>query len=416
MEENKTNEAVELKNAIDASIEMKATEAQEAAVAKSAEAIETVKSEVVESVETVKAEAKENAELLQKEIDDLKSEVKNINITKEPKMENTIKSWLDANVEEVKSNMNANISMELKNASSYSPSAGAASAPYADDRQSDIEFDPHQSTLAKYIMSKTGTGGAYRLSSRASVTDGSGAKAKGAAFGQTTLGVSDQHNPYITVGHVLTVPKEELNDTVALESYFREDMSGYLVDTINAQILRGTGGAAAINGIESLSAPKAEAAFDTFFGSDLANGYTGANRIDVLNACSLALEGDNFMGKKIAFIHPSTIANIQGIKATDGHYILNSAVDPTGNVRMYLGNIEVVSNSEVEAGEFYMFDESALKWVTREGMKAEIGYTGDDWQRNNVSLKVYGRFALVSGKPNGIVNGTFANAILSLNA
>ena len=63
-----------------------------------------------------------------------------------------------------------------------------------------------------------------------------------------------------------------------------------------------------------------------------------------------------------------------------------------------------------------MFDESALKWVTREGMKAEMGYTGDDWQRNNVSLKVYGRFALVSGKPNGIVNGTFANAILSLNA
>ena len=411
MEENQVNEAVELKNAIDASIEVKATEATEAAVTKSAEALEAKATEIKEANLEV-------AEKLQTQVDALESKLENLSVAKkEVKMENTIKSWLDSNIEELKNNKNASFDMEFKNASSYGPSNGAASAPYADDRQSDIEFDPHQMTLAKYIMGRTGTGGAYRLSTGATGTDGSAAKAKGAAFGQTTLNVADQHNPYITIGHVLTVPKEDLNDTVALEQYFREDLSGILVDTINSQILRGTGGTAAVNGIESLSAPKAEAAFDTFFGADLANTYgTAANRIDVLNACSLALEGDNFDGKKMAFIHPSTIANIQGIKASDGHYILNSAVDPTGNVRMYLGNIEVVSNSAVEAGEFYMFDESALKWVTREGMKAEIGYTGDDWQRNNLSLKVYGRFALVSGKPNGIVNGTFANAIASLNA
>ena len=42
-------------------------------------------------------------------------------------------------------------------------------------------------TLAGSIASRTGTGGAYRLSSRVSETDGSGAKAKGAAFGQLLL-------------------------------------------------------------------------------------------------------------------------------------------------------------------------------------------------------------------------------------
>ena len=411
MENEKVNEAVELKNAIDASIETKATEATEAAVAKSAEALEVKATEIKEATQEV-------AEKLQTQVDELSSKMDNLSVAKtETKMENNIKSWLDASVEDLKVNKNGSAVMEFKNAPSYSPSTGVASAPYADDRQSEIEFDPKEMTLAKHIQGRTGTGGAYRLSTGSTSTDGSAAKAKGAAFGQTTLAVADQHNPYITIGHVLTVPKEDLNDTVALEAYFREDLSQILTETINSQILRGTGGAANLNGIESLSAPKAEADFDTFFGSDLANTYgTAANRIDVLNAASLALEGDNFMGKKMAFIHPSTIANIQGIKASDGHYILNSAVDPTGNVRMFLGNIEVVSNAAVEAGEFYMFDESALKFVTREGMKAEMGYTGDDWQRNNLSLKVYGRFALVSGKPNGIVNGTFANAIASLNA
>ena len=414
MENQQVNEAVELKNAIDASIETKATEATETAVAKSAEAIEAKATELTAALE---AKNLETAELLQKEIDDLKSEVKSLNIKETPKMENTLKSWLDSNVEEVINNKNASAVYELKNASSYSPSAGVASAPYADDRQSEIEFDPYEMTLAGFIQARTGTGGAYRLSTGSTSTDGSNPKAKGAAFGQTTLAVADQHNPYITVGHVLTVPKEELNDTVAIESYFRENLSDILVEKINDQILRGTGGTANINGIESLSAPKDQAAFETFFGSDLADTYgTTANRIDVLNAASLALEGDNFMGKKMAFVHPSTIANIQGIKATDGHYILNSAVDPTGKVRMFLGNIEVISNAAVDAGEFYIFDSSALKWVTREGMQVEMGYTGDDWQRNNVSLKVYGRYALVSGKPNGIANGTFADAILALNA
>ena len=216
---------------------------------------------------------------------------------------------------------------------------------------------------------------------------------------------------------------EELNDTTALESYFREDMAGYLTDTINDQLLYGDGttnagtGVQNIRGIQNWSPAKTQAAFETFYGSGLADSYgTAANEIDVINANVSALKGDNFMGMKKTFIHPSTVARIQGIKATDGHYILNSAVDPTGKLRMYLGETMIVESSAVIEGEFFTFDMSAFKWVTREGMKAEMGYTGDDWERNNVSLKVYGRFALASGKPNGIVHGTFANAILALNA
>ena len=402
------NKAEELKNHIDSAIEAKANEVSQ----KSSEAIEEVKSEVTETIESVKAEAKETAEMLQKEIDNVKQEIK-VATPKEVKMENGLQAWLKENATEVFNNKGANAIYEVKNESTYSPSAGVASAPYADDRQTEIEFDPHQMTLAKYIMAKTGTGGAYRLSTRTNETDNSGPKAKGAAFGRTELSVSDQHNPYITVGHILTVPKEELNDTIALESYFREDMTGYLTDTINSQILTGTGGTANIRGIATISAPRTEAQFDTFFGG-LNGTIDGANQIDVLNAVQASLKRLNFMGKKYVFVNPELIAAIQGVKATDGHYQLNSAVDPTGKVRNYLGGIELIENSAVAAGSFYAFDESALKWVTREGMKMEMGYTGDDWERNNVSLKVYGRFALVSGLPAGIVVGTFANAQASL--
>ena len=351
---------------------------------------------------------------LQKSIDDLSTEVKSINITKSNKMENNWKQWLEKAAQGALEATDA--SFVSKNASTYTPSAGADSAPGREDRQSEIEFNPHQMSLAGNFMARSGSGTAYRLNTRSSVTDNAGVKSQGDPFGVTSLGVDDEYIKYRTIGHVLTVPKEDLNDTDMLQAYFQEDLAGYLKDALNSQILNGDGSGANLKGIEAWSAPKNEAAFDTFFGAS-ANAYgTAANEIDVINAAVSALEGSNFSGSKTVLVHPSTIAKIQGLKASTNEYLLATAIDGSGKIRSFLGGAEIVANSAVTAGEFYIYDNSALKFVTREGMSTEIGYTGDDWQRNNVSLKVYGRFALVSGLPDGIANGTFANAIASLNA
>jgi len=356
-------------------------------------------------------------ELVQKSIDDLSNEVKNLNTKSTEIMPtNEFKSWLDASAKEVMESKNATATFEVKNASTVSLSAAADSTPSKEDRQSSIEFNPHQSTAAQYLSAKTGTGTSYRFSSAGAATNNAGGKLKGAAFGKSSLSVADQQTPYITMGHILTVPREELADTVALENYFREDMRGYLVDTINGQILNGAGGADALKGIESWKAPSDQAGFESFFGS-LADSYgTAANEIDVINAAVASFKGINFVGEKVVFVNPALIAKLQGIKGTDGHYQLQSTVDATGKVRSFLGGAELIEVPAVAAGEFYIFDRSEVKFVTREGMKMEMGYTGDDWERNNVSLKVYGRFALVVGKPDAIQNGTFAHAILALNA
>lgn len=357
-------------------------------------------------------------ELVQKSIDDLAQEVKNFNQTQTETMPtNEFKSWLDSASVEVMESKNATATFEVKNTSTVSLSAAAAnSTPSKEDRQGSIEFNPHQDTAAKYLSAKTGTGTSYRFSSATAATNNAGGKLKGAAFGKTSLGVSDQQTPYITMGHILTVPREELADTVALEAYFREDMRGYLVDTINGQILNGAGGADALKGIESWKSPSDQAGFETFYGS-LADSYgTAANEIDVINAAVASFKGINFTGEKVVFVNPDLIAKLQGIKGTDGHYQLQSTVDATGKVRSFLGGAELIEIPAVASGEFYMFDRSEVKFVTREGMKMEMGYTGDDWERNNVSLKIYGRFALVVGKPDAIQNGSFANAILALNA
>ena len=306
----------------------------------------------------------------------------------------------------------------IKATSTYTPSAGANSAPYRDDRQEEIEYAPHQDSIVSHFMQRTGTGGAYRLNTKTGGVDNSAGKTKGSAFGRTTKLVNDDHIPYITVGHVLTVPKEELNDTNQLEAYFREEMFMEIVDTLNSQSLTGNGSAGNLQGLTNWSAVKTQATFETLYGG-LADSYgtgaSGANDIDVVNATQASLKRLNFLGKQYIIVNPEQIAQFQKLKATTGEYLLRTVMTPEGTIRMFLQGVEVIESSAVTAGSFHQFEERAVKWVTREGMNLEIGYDTDDWSRNNVSLKAYGRYALVSGNPTGIVNGSFANAISALN-
>ncbi len=314
---------------------------------------------------------------------------------------------------------NSELVFEVNAASTYTGSAGADSAPGREDRQTEIEYDPHQHSIVMEFMQRTGSGAAYRLNTATSTTGAAG-KTQGSAFGRTTKSVVDEYVQYITVGHVLTVPQEDLNDVTQLDAYFNEELKEEIIDVLNSQSLTGDGTAGNIRGLESWSAVKTQVTFETLYG-DLSDTYAAAaNRIDVIVATVAALEQDNFdsrSGSFKVFVRPTFMAQIRGIKSTTGEYVLRTAWSPESNMmKDYLGSCEIITTSAVAADTFHLFHTSSVKWVVREGMTTAVGYDTDDWSRNNVSLKAYGRYALVSGKPNGIVNGTFANAILALNA
>ena len=393
----------------------------EAAAAKAVEVqMETngyvTKEDLPEPLDTSAFATKEDIQLVSQQIEGMEV---NSNRNIETETVTSFAEYFDSiEINGAQNDKDYSLNIELNAASTYTPSAGADSAPGREDRQVEIEYDPHQASLAMHFMQRTGGGQAYRLNTATS-TSNAGGKAKGAAFGRTTKAVSDTYVPYITVGHVLTVPKEDLNDTNALQGYFEEEMQEEIVDTINSEVLTGAGGGSNLRGLTNWSAAKDQAAFETFYG-DLADSYgTAANFIDVIVATAAGLEQDNFdkrTGMFKCFVRPAFMANIRGIKSSTGEYVLRTAWSPEDNMmKSFIGDVEIITSSAVATDTFHFFHTSAVKYVTREGMGAEVGYDTDDWSRNNISLKAYGRYALVSGKPNGIVNGTFANAILALN-
>ena len=318
------------------------------------------------------------------------------------------------------------VEFETNAASTYTPSTGADSAPGREDRQLEIDYDPLQDSIAMMFKMVSGNGSAYRIN-RGAGTSAAAARGHGDAFGRTTLTVNDDYITYRSIGHILTAPEEDMADTDRLEMFFNDILAEQKTEAVNSQILTGDGTGDNIQGIANWSTPKTEAAFDTFFGS-LANDYgTLANEIDVTVASKQSLMGDNFGKKGGGFkmlVNPEFTAKVQGLKSTRGEYILSTAYDPAGNERTFLAGVEIMESAAVASDTFYMWHDSALKFVTRQGTTIKMGYDGDDFGRNNRSVKVYGRYALVATKPGtgsaggfaGICNGTFTNAIASLNA
>ena len=254
----------------------------EAAATKATEAVnETLETKAnVEAVTEMKTALESKADasqieelkaenvLLQKSVDDLATEFKSINIQKSSKMEkNIVKEFLADNAKTIKEG--GKVSLEVKD---FTGSAGAASAPYGDERVGEIKYDPnYQNRLRNNLITgSTSQSGAIRFSRETAETDSSAGKAKGAAQTQSAVTLTDSHKPIVTVFNLLTLPQEWLDDVNMIESYLSTRLMGNLLDVEDQYLISGDDSATQFEGLNTGGVAKTEAQFDTFFGG-LAN-------------------------------------------------------------------------------------------------------------------------------------------------
>ena len=405
MENNKTNEAVELKNAIDASIETKANEVSE----KATEALEATKAELNEQL----TKSNENVEVLQKQIDEIKaSQTKTeIKVKTGTQLSELLNEKKDAIAAIRKGD---SIVLDLKD---FNGSAGQASAPYGDERVADIKYDPNYANRLRGVLMTGATSGtgAIRYSQETAETDSSAGKAKGAAGTQSSVTLTDVHQPIITLFNVLTLPQEWVDDVSMIESYLATRLMGNLMDVEDDQLLNGTGTGTNYRGINTAAVAKNEAAFDTFFGS-LANSYgTGANHYDALTAAKAGLANTNFRAN-CAILNPIDAAKLATLKASTNEYVLHQTVSPNGEIKQFWNGMAIIESPAQTAGVFTVFDKNAAQYWMREGVSVEFGMNDDDFASNSISVRAIIRGAVATYLPAGIVTGTFEHAIASLNA
>lgn len=304
------------------------------------------------------------------------------------------------------------VSLELKDWGNNAN--GVASAPYGDERVSDIKYDPNfMNRIRQHLLGgTTSQSGAIRHTFETAETDSTGNKAKGASATQSSVTLTDVHTPIQTIFNVLTLPQEQLDDIAMVESFLSTRLMGNLMDVEDVQLLRGNGTSPQYSGLADGARSFANAAArETYIGS-IADSFGAAatvNLYDVITAVAAGMANENYVADK-CFLNPIDYYALVLTQATTGEYKLHQTVSAGGEFMTIWNGVQIVKSPAQVAGVFTLVDsKQATQYWTREGANIEFGMNEDDFASNNISVRATLRGALTNYKAKGIVSDTIAN-------
>lgn len=208
------------------------------------------------------------------------------------------------------------------------------------------------------------------------------------------------------VAGFIKVSKEMLADLSFVQAEINNDLMLSIEQNMDDQLLNGTGLGNNINGVLNQATPWAAGVF--------AGNVTNPTVIDVLRVAKAQIEGANFLPTHIV-LNPDDVARIEMSKTTQGEYTYpNFAMGMAPN--MQLSGLVIISSTNVASDTFLVGDFTKFNVRVREGVNIQVGYEGDDFARNMVSILAEARLcSFVKANDTGaFVTGDFTTAIAAL--
>ena len=207
------------------------------------------------------------------------------------------------------------------------------------------------------------------------------------------------------VAHLARLHKNLMNDLPLLQSYLPNRLRDGLLREESRQILAGADGNQEIIG---LSQTGSHVDFDiaSFQSAVVNNNKTvaNANFIDILGYAMTQLRLNNYSASRI-LMNPADMYSFMFTVNDDGDYLMN-----TPNYQ-YVASLIAQSNY-VPEGDFYVFDSRANTIFQRQAVNVEFSYEDrDNFQKNLVTIRAEERIVQVTDRPNGIVLGSFDDAV-----
>jgi HK97 family phage major capsid protein len=117
----------------------------------------------------------------------------------------------------------------------------------------------------------------------------------------------------------------------------------------------------------------------------LAGYYAFANIYDVIMAMATQVRLANFKGKITAVLNTVWMAQMAGVKDSQGRYIIPPFVSPDGK---NVGEVQVVFSNKMPAADILVGDLKKYNLVIAENVEYFEGYENDDFSKNLVSKKL----------------------------
>lgn len=204
----------------------------------------------------------------------------------------------------------------------------------------------------------------------------------------------------------IKVSKEMITDLAFMQTEINNDLIEEVLKDIDSGILTGNGVGANLNGVYTAASAWAAGTF--------AGTITNATIIDVLRVGKAQIEGANFAPTHIV-LHPQDVAKIELSKTTQGEYTYpNFAVGAAPN--MQLSGLIIVPSTHMTPDTFLIGDFTKFNVRMREDVNIQVGYEGDDFARNMVSILAEARLCsfVKNNHVNAFVKGVVSTAIAAL--
>lgn len=205
----------------------------------------------------------------------------------------------------------------------------------------------------------------------------------------------------------IKVSKEMLADLSFVQSEINNDLMEEVMQDIDNGLLNGNGIGANLDGVLNNATVWAAGIF--------AGGVIPQpNVIDVLRIGKAQVEGNDFYPTHIV-LNPADVARIELSKATGGEYTYPNFAEGIAP-NMQLSGLTIVSSTNMTADNFLVGDFSKFNVRVREGVNIQVGYEGDDFARNMVSILAEARLCcFVKANDTGaFVAGDFTTALAAL--
>ena len=281
------------------------------------------------------------------------------------------------------------------------------------DRIAGYKYDPTRAVRVRQFLPTIGmAGNRLQYVQELSYTNNAATRAESSAYGESEFRLEAAEAPARSIGSIITLSKEMLEDVPALTGYISTRLPAKVQNVEDTQLLLGNGSAPNLQGIMTSGGGAAfdatAAGFNGFFGAD-ASAYT--NEFDVLVAAknqATLLE----YSPSVTLLNPTDYAKMLLRKDANANYV----TFVNGVLTVY--GIPIFQNTAIPSGKFVIGDfAQALTMGQRDALSVEFAtQNNDDFERDLITVKGSERIALAIHNPNAIVWGTFSTAITAMNA
>jgi len=225
----------------------------------------------------------------------------------------------------------------------------------------------------------------------ASWTNAAAEAQEAAAKAESTLTFSTDSEIVRTIAHFLKMSNQSLEDAPYIASYVNGRLIHGLRHRLQQQILAGNGTAPNLSGMSDSGNYTAYTA------------VTGDTALDSLNKAKYACIGSDFAANYIV-LNPEDFGAIERLGITGGQYLGGdggslSYIQTGFGVAPVIWGLPVVLSNDVSSGYFYLFDNSAVQLVTRQGVTVDMGFVNADFTNNLVTIRAELRAAFMTYQP-----------------